>query len=283
MWVGFGPMMALFACGGGPAEAPEQEVPERCKNVHIDKLAIDWIAVRGNAPDPKTRMRLRQTSDGYEAWYVGGFFTKLTLSGDKRDDDVKFTEVPTRKRKEAYDAGDGSVVRAYLKPSLKDCAVQAFIGTVDKAGKEEIPPRPIEMLPFPAQEGVTFSFQPATEGLFLGEAAQDPKARDKQVEELGGANPDHEMGTVPVGMWSSVAADGDPGCTYDMDLYFDDQLATEVSPKAAAAPVDDTRHWFHEWEAPFSGNHHFEVHRFKTCAGGARELIAVSRIEAVLM
>lgn len=277
-------IVGLLACsGGGGAEAPEPEVPEQCRNVHVDKLAIDWLAVRGKAADPKTRFRIEESAGGYDGVYIGGFFTKYAMKGEKRDKDVKFTEVPVGKRKEDYEAGTGSIVVAYLKPSLKDCAVQAFIGTVDKKGKEEVPPRGIELVPFPKQDGVEFTYAVADEPLFLGDAAKDAGVRDKQVEELGGPQPDHEMGTVPVGTFTSVEDDGDPACTYDMDLYFDHQKVTELSPKAAAEPVDGQRHWFHEWEAPFSGNHHFEIHRYRTCGDGNRERIGVAAVEAVLM
>jgi hypothetical protein len=37
-----------------------------------------------------------------------------------------------------------------------------------------------------------------------------------------------------------------------------------------------------DWYAPYSGNHHFELYRHRSCGGGPRELIDVRCIEAVL-
>lgn len=280
------PLLAVLAlgCGGAPAPDAAQapEVPEKCRNVHVDRLAGDWIAVKGQQADPKTRVRVLETDGGYEAWFVGGFFQRKRLAGVKRDQDVQFTEIPDERKKKAVAAGEETLVRMYLKPELKACAVKAFVGAVDGTGKEQIPPTGFEFVPFPAQEGVTFAFHPPTARLFLGEAARDRKKADKQVAELGGPDPSHEMGSVPVGTWSEVARDGDPGCTYDMDLYFDDRRIEELVKTPAGEVKDGWRHWFHVFEAPYSGNHHFEMHRFRTCGDGARELLEVASIEAVL-
>ena len=67
-----------------------------------------------------------------------------------------------------------------------------------------------------------------------------------------------------------------------MDLYFDDLFVDELSPMPAGEVVDGQRQWFHTWEAPYTGNHHFEMYRYRTCAGGARELIAVAGLDAIL-
>ena len=105
---------------------------------------------------------------------------------------------------------------------------------------------------------------------------------DKEVEELGDAKGDTSMGTVPVGMWSDVAADGDEACTYDMDLYFDGQAVAELQKIAAGEAKDGLRHWYHAWDAQFTGNHHFEMYRYRTCADAKRERIGIAGIEAIL-
>jgi hypothetical protein len=279
--------LLLGACSGGLLGAeppPEPDVPEKCKNIHRDRLAGDWISFAGK-PDPKTRMRISEPSTvggDYEAWFINGFFTKRVLMGEKRDEDVRFTEVPSGKRAERIAKGEEKKVRVYVKPRLSKCALEVFIGKVDDSEKEEIPPRGIEFLTFPDTPGVTFSYRPAERELFLGEAAGAKKVADAQVEELGHAKPDHELGTVPVGLFSHVESDGDAKCAYTMDLYFDDQLIEGGNDVAAGPVEDDHRHWFHQWEAPYSGNHHFEMHRYRTCGGGDRQLIDVAAIEAVL-
>jgi len=273
--------VVLAGCGGsdGAPDAAEDEIPLQCRNIHVDRLAADWTSVEGQTANPKVRLRVVESADGYQAIYIDGSFVRRTLSGVKRDSDVKFTEVPDAARRRRVAAGQEALVRLYLKPSLKDCALKAFVGTVVD-GKESIPPRATEFLPLPEQSGVVFSFDPATEPLYLGRAATDRAVRDAQLSE--GPEPVAEMGAVPVGTWSAVEDDGDPSCTYDMDLYFDDLLVTEISPVAAAEPEDGERHWFHQWDAPFSGNHHFEMFRFRTCSDGQRVRIAVAGIDAVL-
>jgi hypothetical protein len=44
----------------------------------------------------------------------------------------------------------------------------------------------------------------------------------------------------------------------------------------------ETRHWTHTFEAPYSGNHRFELHRFRQCDGGTRERIAVAGTDAAM-
>lgn len=273
-------VFSAAGCGGAAPE-PEPQVPEKCRHVHVDRLATDWVAVRGAAADPKTRMRVMEADGGYEAWYIGGFFDRKRLAGVKREGDVQFTEVPDARKKAAVEAGEATLLRAYVKPSIGDCALKVFVGEVDGAGKEQIPPNGIELVQFPVQPGVTFAFQPPSRPLFLGAAARTRARADEQVAAQGGPDPVHEMGTVPVGLFTRAEEDGDPGCTYDMDLYFDDRKL-ETGPVAAAEPKDGWRHWYHEFDAPYSGNHHFEFHRYRTCEGGNRELLDVAAIEAIL-
>src|SRR5688500_9944739 len=81
------------------AEAPkEPEVPERCRGVHLDRLAGDWLLVRGTTADHTTRLRvLDDGAGGYTGWYTAGAFTKVTMKGVKKPEDnrVVFTEQPT--------------------------------------------------------------------------------------------------------------------------------------------------------------------------------------------
>ena len=267
--------LALTGCGAAEPDKPtEPEVPEQCKTIHVDKLAAnDWIGVKGKAgADPKIRMRVTEGGAGdYEAVYIGGMFTKTKMVGTKRDKDVQFTEV-----------GDKEVrVRAYVVPKVEKCALEVLVGTVDQKDKEKIPPKGLEMVVFPQQDGVEFTYRPAETDLFLGKAAKNKAMADKQVQENGGPDPAHEYGDIPVGVFTKAADDGPENCTYDMDLYFDDKnLADQV--KLPAGPVKgEWRHWFHLWKAPYSGNHHFEMYRYRTC-DGKRELIDVAGLEAVL-
>jgi hypothetical protein len=89
------------------------------------------------------------------------------------------------------------------------------------------------------------------------------------------------MGKVPVGAYSQAAVDGDPACTYDMDLWFDDQPSREHV--AAGGVKDGIRSWNVDWDAPYSGNHYFEIHRYATCGGGERKLLGIAAVSAVLM
>ncbi|MFT4622025.1 MAG: hypothetical protein ACI8PZ_000677 [Myxococcota bacterium] len=283
----FGALFLVGCSGGLPGSAPEPEpdIPEKCRNIHVDRLAGSWISLAGNRPDHKTRMRVLDTSTvggDYEAWYVGGFWSKIRMKGEKREADVKFTEVPTPDRAARVAKGEAELVRLYVKPRLAKCALEVFIGKVDGADKETIPPRGTEFLTFPPTPGVEFSYRPPDRELFLGDAAKDRAVATAQVEEIGHAKPDHEMGTVPVGLWATAEADGPADCTYTMDLFFDHQRVDGGTALAAGDVIDGYRPWLHEWEAPYSGNHQFEMHRYRQCGGGERELIDVAAIEAVL-
>lgn len=269
--VGFG---WLFACAaiGCTTEAPpeEPEVPEQCKKIHIDRLAGDWVLVKGKRADPKTRLRFEADGAGYRAYYVGGFFDHRAMEVQKRAKDLKLTERTEGERK----------VRLYIEPSLESCSLKVNTGLVI-GDKEQIEPRPVEFLEMPDQ-GVVFSYLPPTETLFLGKAAKNKKAADKEVESEAGPKVDHPRGAVVVGAWSDVKADGDPSCTYDMDLYFDDQLDAELSPKPAGKAADGQRHWTHTWDLPYTGNHNLELYRYRTCTDGKRELIGVAGVSAIL-
>lgn len=280
------PLLALVSCSQETPpdveldeEAPEGDVPVQCRNVHLDHLDTDWVSVQGSVANPKIRLRVLKTAEGvYEAFWVDGSFTRRRMAGKRREKDVKLVEVLTPEKQAS---GDTSLVSVSLRPRPQSCSVRATIGRTDE-GVDVVMGTAIELVPFPLVEGVTFSYAPADEPLFLGDAAKSRAVRDRQVA-AGGPTSDIALGTIPVGTWSSVEADGDPACTYDMDLYFDDQLVTNLSPMPAGEVADGHRHWFHAWDAPFSGNHHFEMVRHRTCAEGARELIAIAGIDAILM
>ena len=215
--------LACFGCSTENADAPQeaaQPANDKCPNVHIDKLATDWIISTG---DPKNRMRILETDTGYKAWLTDGFFTKREYVGKKRTDDVQFTEVPTGKRKERIDNEEENRIRFYAKPTLRKCAVQVFFGVVNNEGTEQIAPTAKEYLAFPKTPAV-FSFQPPTQPLFLGKAAANKAVADKEIADAGEASGYHEFGTIPVGAWSNVSEDGDESCSFEMDLYFDGQL-----------------------------------------------------------
>ena len=275
--------LGVAACGGEPAEPvnAEPEVPERCQNVFLDKLDADWIGMRGQTPDPKTRVRIfKEDGEGYGAYLVNGFFKKITLKGETRESDVQFTEVPSEAQAKRIAKGDATLVRMYVTPKLKDCALKTVIGTVDHKGKERISPVGFDFVAFPALE-VSFTFEPAERTLFLGEAAKDRAAADRQMTQQGQASPEHEFGTVPVGLFSRAEEDGPDSCTFDMDLYFDGQSLPDRAAVPAGEVKDGFRHWYVDWDAPYSGNHHFEMYRYRTC-DGTRERIDIADLEAIL-
>ena len=51
----------------------------------------------------------------------------------------------------------------------------------------------------------------------------------------------------------------------------------------AAGVEGGFRHWYvADWYAPYSGNHHFQVYRYRTCPGEERTLLGVDCLEAAL-
>jgi hypothetical protein len=275
-------LFVLMSCGGATSEVADQvpNVPEQCRHVFMDKLDADWIAMRGQKPDPKTRLRIFKDGDDYGGYFINGFFQRIVLKGETRDGDVRFTEVPTGEKAKLFEKGKVKLIRVYVTPKLKDCALKTVVGTVNKKGKEAISPIGFDLMAFPKLE-VTFTFEPSDRTLFVGAAAKNRAVADKQIAANGQASPEHEFGTIPVGMFSKAEDDGPESCTYDMDLYFDDQSVPELAAVAAGEVKDGFRHWYVDWEAPYSGNHHFEMYRYKTC-DGKRERIDIAALEAVL-
>ena len=275
----------LIGCGGEPAEPvaeTKNEIPEKCKAVHVDRLAGDWVLARGPQADVATRLRVFDDGNGgYTGWYTGGAFTKVEMRGTKKADEgvVLFVEQPTAEKQRKVAADAASLAVLHITPDLPSCALKVQKRTQNAGGKQEIEDK-VEFLKFPDAPGVTFAWQPAGEYAFVGEAAKDKKKADAEITELGEPKPDVFGGTVPVGAFSDAAADGADTCTFDMDLYFDDQLAKEKVP--AGEIKDGVRRWYQDWEAPYSGNHYFEIYRYATC-GGDRKLLGIAGISAVLM
>jgi hypothetical protein len=283
-------LSSLIACDGG--EEPTSAGPspaEACPKVSMDNMAGQWIKFEGRAVK-EYRFEIVQEGGGYTLWYTGGGFTKKALSGEKRGSDVMFTEVLDEKREGMFQAGSTTKVRLYVEPRKQDCSLRVSEMTVEWKGDKEVE-RPkgsfTTFVELPA--GPVLTFRPCDQDLFIGPAATDRAAALAQVERSGAAEPAGEMGeAVPIGTWSDAAADGEESCTFDMDLFFDDTSAKDKDGSTLTAvpagPVTDgQRHWVvPAWYAPWTGNHHFEVHRYRTCGGGSREIIGVACLEAIL-
>jgi len=279
------PVMILLAAGCGATEEPAAPPAEdKCPEIAMDGFAADWIKVVGNSGDHKTRLRIMDDGGKWTAWYVGGFFKKTTMAGTLRTNDLQLTEVLEGNALTAWEAGERSKTRIYLEPKKDRCAMRVMEVAVSKgeSGEKEAQKGGyIEYLPFPS--GQEFTYRPPSEPLFLGDAADKFGLSQKQLKDNGGPDPVTALGEeVPVGAWSKVEADGDEGCTYDMDLYFDDRPLEGGQAVPAGAVEKGRRHWRHDFYAPYSGNHNFEMYRYRTCDGGTRELIAVAGIEGIL-
>ena len=271
-------------------EAPPPAVEDKCPRVQMD-LEGQWIRVNGSAGDHKTRFEAQPSAAGLSLWYVGGQFTKRELKGERRTNDWVFTQATTPAEEEAWKKGEKDLVRIYLEPKKDACALRVMAGTVkwDAAAgkaKETMTPGFQEFLPFP--EGQKFTFRPCDGPLFMGKAAVDLKEATKELAN-GGPTYAGPLGeALSIGAWTDAAADGDAACTFDMELFFDDRPAKDKAgaprgPGPAGAVPDGKRSGaVTDWYAAYAGNHHFEIYRYKTCGGGARELIGVSCTEAVL-
>jgi hypothetical protein len=276
-----------LAMGCGSSEPPpktlEELAAEKCPRVHLDgaKMAGDWLVATGN---PKTRFRIRESGGTTTMWYIDPMFSnhKLELIGTKRDKDWRFEENPVGERVRLVGEGGEDRKRVYLRPRQKTCAMELYVGTVDADGVEAMPPKGKEFLQWPDGQAVTFSYAPHAEALFIGGAAKMKGKADAEIAENGRPDIEAEMGAVSVGMWSDAAADGAEGCSFTLDAYFDDQPVEGGQGQAAGTVGDGMRHWAHTFDAPYSGNHGFELHRYRQCEGGARELIAVAGIDAAL-
>lgn len=272
-------LILSLACSGAPEE-PEFVLEDPCPEIALDQLAGDWIKVEGSKGVHDFRIRVNADNS---AVYVDGGNTRRAMKGEKRESDLVLTELATGDRKAAVDAGQDNLKRLYLEPNKRTCAVRVSEMLVTMAdGKEVEKPLNatpyVEYLPFP--EGQPFSFEVCEATLFVEDAAKDWKKANKELER-GEVNKLASLGeAVPVGAWSVAAEDGDASCTYTMDTWFDGR--PKEANVAAGPVVGERRQWLHNFNAPYSGYHLFEVHRYKQCDGGARELVAVDCLEAVL-
>jgi hypothetical protein len=274
---------ALFVLGCMGEKPPEvdpyeEAAAKKCPAVHLDRMNIAWVHGSGQ---PTRRMEIVREGEAWSLHQVEIAARPIGYKGEKREKDVRFIEIPSAEKQAFIARGEATLNVAYVAPNFRNCALDVFVGTVDAKGKETLPPRPEEYLPMPSA-GVVFSFQPWTDAVFLGDAAMKRATAEKELAERDAPRADVQFGeAVPVAAWTQVEADGDAACTYDMDLYFDGQRVEEKVP--AAAPEGGWRAWRHLWNAPYSGNHSFEIYRFRTCADGARTLIGVAGTEAILM
>ena len=273
----------LIACGSpepaGPT--PQELAAQKCPRVHIDKMAGDWILHNGK---PDVRFRILEKGGDTLLWYVDPTYSnhKLELVGQKREKDWLFEERPRGARAKLVATGGEASKRIYVEPKITACAAHVYAGTVDKDGKETVPPKPTEFLEFPQQSGAEFTYAPADEALFLGAAATDYKKAQAELAATGAPSPETEMGDVKVGMWSDANADGDAACTFTFDAYFDDRPVEGGKDLKAGDVKDGKRHWTHTFRAQYLGNHSFEFYRYKTCGDGPKTLISVAGTQAVL-
>jgi len=270
----------LAGCEAGEApKSLEELAAEKCPRVHLDRMEGDWLLFAGKA-EPKNRMRIEREGDDITLYYVAGVFQKLRLKGERRDQDIQFTEIPTAARAQYVDRGEATLTRLYVTPAYKTCSLAVNLGTVTKDGKEQVSPKTVEFVAFPKTD-VVFSYLPADAPLFVGKAAKDRKVAEQELKKNGAPSGEFQGNPVPLGLWSQATDDGDDSCTYDMDLYFDDQRDDKLTKVPAGDVKDGQRHWFHEWDADYGGNHYFEMLRYRTC-GGDRELIGVGASEVTL-
>jgi hypothetical protein len=268
-------LTALFSCNQ-QAETPEPVADDPCPEISLEGLEGDWVKVSGSQADHTYRVRIFKEGDGWGAWYVGGGFKKVAMKGELRTDDLVLTAEGT--------LGADPLPRLYFQPHKPKCAMRVVEVKVkageDGAEKEtQVGAGYVEWLSMPPEP--PFTYRPCDDQAYVAKAATDWKVAKK--EEAEGVNPVAALGEeVPVTAWSVAADDGDEACTYDMDLYFDDRPVEGAPVAAGEVNSEGRRAWPAVFRAPYSGNHHFEMYRHRTCDGGARELVAVSCIEAIL-
>jgi len=289
LWTGAAALAITTGCGDEDAGGePAAEAPSGDPRFQLDKLDGRWILYDQRA-NQKFRFEWHREGDKTELWYTNGGFTKRRMAGELRASDWRFTEVLSAADEDKWKAGNRSRARLFVVPRPEAGALRVTEVAVEmKGGKESEKAKGKfkEFVPFP--DGQPFTFRPCDGPLFLGDAARSAAAADKQVAEEGGPFPGHALGeAIPVGVHTDAAADGDAACTFDMDLYFDDRPAegkdgAKMTAVAAGEVTDGRRAWVvPAWYAPYSGNHHFQMYRYRTC-GGERELVGVQCIEAVL-
>lgn len=271
----------VLACGPS-APPPDDGASSKCPRVHLDKLAGDWVSASG---DVKVRFRVLERDGKTLLWLADPGYSnqKLELVGTKREKDWQFDEVPRGQRKRLLDAAAETPKRVYLQPKPQRCAVEVYAGAVGADGKEIMGSTPREFLQFPEPPPVELSYAPFDEVVYLAEAAASWAVAEKEVAELGEPKSEAAMGRVSVTAWSDPAADGDAACTFTLDAWFDDQRVEGGAEVPVGAPIEGRRPWTFTFDAPYTGNHRFELHRYRSCGGGPRELVAVAGVDAVLL
>ncbi len=289
-------MMAAITLGACAQEPPPPPPEDPCPHIGIDTMEGDWIKVQGSKADHRSRFRITGTPGDYDAVLVAGFWTKMRMEGTKRDTDYVFEEVLEGKFADEYRTGFRTKYRMYVEPNKKTCSLRAVIAQVElkEDGKEKEKPRTPgfeEFLQDPKQ--VEFTYQRPDGYVFLDAAAANRSVAESQLKEFEGyPKPETQLGeAIKVGVFTQASADGPDSCSYTFDLYFDDKpyKGRRDSPSEAAGknlPAGQVsggyRHWFvPAWYAPYGGNHHFEMYRYKSCSG-ERELIGINDLEAVL-
>ena len=282
--------LSLSAACGDEDATPAEQAPAGDPRFQLDKLDGRWIMFDQRA-NQKFRFEWHRSGSEVELWYTNGGFTKRRLAGELRPSDWRFTELLSADEEAKWKAGDRARTRLFVAPRPEAGALRVTEVSVEwKDGKEveKAKGKFKEYVPFP--EGQPFTFRPCDGPLFLGAAASSAAAAEKQLAEEGAPFPGHPLGeAIVVGVYTDAAADGDAACTFDMDLFFDDRPADDKSGvkqvKIPAGEVTDgKRAWVvSAWYAPYSGNHHFQMYRYRSCGPeGARELLGVQCIEAVL-
>jgi len=284
--------LVAVSCDGGSGETENKQTPaSQCPKVSMDALAGQWIQFSNSRPVKENRFEVVKTNNNYELWYTGGGFTKKRMMGERRSNDIMFTQAPDATNEKAFKAGNMSLVRLYVEPRPKDCSLRVSEMRLERSGDKEVEKAvgPFTTYVEYPENQPKLTYRYCDDVLFLGDAATDRAVAQKQVEENGAPNPAHPLDeAIPVAAWIKASDDGDESCAYDMDLYFDDVAARDkekaVREKVSAGEVKDGyRHYYvPDWYAPYSGNHHFQIYRYRTCADQNRELIGVACLEAIL-
>lgn len=277
-------LFLAISCGDDtPQKAPTAN--DKCPRIAVDKLDGRWVRVAGSAGDTTHRFEIKDAAGGgYDGTFILGGFERLVATGVVHKTMVIFTEVLEGEKLKQYTTGKRMKRQLHIEPRLRSCSLRVTQVGLQKKGGEEIErnlPGKDEYLPFP--EGQPFSFHRCDGHLFIGKAALKSKVANWELNSNGGPKRSHQLGKkIPLGVWTDAASDGEPSCTYNMDLWFDDRPVKNQQAVPAGKTEKGKRRWFIKaWSAPYSGNHHFLVERFKTC-GGTRELIGVSCLDAVL-
>jgi len=283
-------ILGIMSCD--KSEVPDvATAPAQCPTVSLDDMTGEWIKYDRNQVIKDYRFQILRSDAGITMHYVGGGFTKRVFDGIQRGNDIQFTERLNPDQQTRFSAGESTRRRLYTEPHPADCSLRVNEVTVtitDGAEKERTEGGFATYVEFPSS-GPQLTFDPCTDPLFLGDAAKNHDVAQAQIQRNGQPDAFHQLGPqISVAMWTDTQNDGDLSCTYDMDLFFDDAHAKDKDGNnrlgLPATTLDDgQRHWLiSDWYAPYSGNHNFEVYRYRTCDDGIRTLLGVACLEAIL-